>query len=121
MKWIVVLLAFAVAAYMIFDGLRALTVGDYVRPSSGDHAGQLGVWSKIVRAVGIDPESTAMKLIFVLYGSVWLAFLGCYLAGVSWAPTALLVAAICSLWYAPVGTVLGIIQIALLLMIRRSS
>ena len=120
MKTLLVATVLLVAGYMLFDGLRALTVGDYVRPSSGTHAGQLGPWATIVRAVGIDPNSTAMKAWFVLYGATWLVLLGFFVAGAPWSRTALLIAAIGSLWYAPAGTVLAIVQIGLLLAMRRN-
>ena len=58
--------------WMTFDGTRALTVGDYVTPSNGRHAGQLGPWNRVVSAVGIPHRSMAMKLIFVGYGLSWL-------------------------------------------------
>ena len=43
-------------------------VGDYVRPQSGEYAGQLGPWTKVVEAAGIEPESPVMKGIFVTQG-----------------------------------------------------
>jgi len=46
---------------MAFDGTRALIVGDYIRPQTGEYAGQLGPWAKLVRKIGIAPESTFMK------------------------------------------------------------
>ena len=57
------------AAYMAFDGVRALVVGSYITPRSGEHAGQLGPWARVVRAVGIPPESTGMKAAFVVLGA----------------------------------------------------
>lgn len=57
-------LALFEAGWMAFDGVRALATGDYVTPSSGPYAGQLGPWSQVVSAVGIPPRSTAMKAIF---------------------------------------------------------
>ena len=64
LKWIIVLLAVTEAGWMTFDGLRALVVGDYVTPKTGEWAGQLGPWSRLVSAVGIEPRSTLMKCIF---------------------------------------------------------
>jgi hypothetical protein len=40
--WIVAALAALNGGWMTFDGARALIVGDYVTPSSGEYAGQLG-------------------------------------------------------------------------------
>lgn len=116
--WIIAVLAFIVAAWFVFDGIRALTVGDYVTPTEGRHAGQLGPWSGLVKTVGIEPRSTLMKLIFVVYGTAWLFIIAGFLLKKPWAWPGMLIAAIGSLWYLPFGTVAGIIQIVLLLIIR---
>ena len=120
MKSILALLVILVAGYMLFDGARALIDGDYVRPRSGPHAGQLGPWASLVRATGIDPESKGMKWVFVTYGFAWLVLLGFYFAGAPWGPAALALAAIGALWYAPFGTLLGLGQLVLLWFTRRT-
>ncbi len=112
---LVVVLALVEAGWMTFDGTRALVKGDYVTPSTGAHAGVLGPWSKVVAAVGIPPRSTGMKVAFVVWGVGWLAATGAYVVGVGRARAAMIALAAGSLWYAPVGTVLGIAQLALLL------
>jgi len=108
-------------AWMTFDGTRALTVGDYVTPSSGAHAGQLGPWSHVVSAVGIPPRSTAIKIIFVLYGLSWLIIALGLAFRSGWALPAMLIAALATLWYVPVGTILGIVQLVGLIWLRRSA
>jgi hypothetical protein len=108
-----------VAGYMLLDGIRALVVGDYIRPTTGEYAGQLGPWAAIVRLVGIEPTSPGMKWAFVLYGGIWLILLGAFLTGIPWAGPALLVAAFGALWYAPAGTLFGVIQIVLLVFLLR--
>jgi hypothetical protein len=124
MNWVrlaLVVLGLVEGAWMTFDGTRALTVGDYVTPSSGAHAGQLGPWSKVVDAVGIPPRATVMKLIFVVYGLSWLIIgLGLALRA-GWALPALLFATLATLWYLPVGTVFGILQLAGLIWLRRGT
>ena len=105
---------------MTYDGARALTVGDYVTPRSGSRAGEVGPWQYAVRAVGIPPRSTAMKVIFVVYGIAWLLFVVAFVRRVPWAPTAMLVAAAGSLWYLPVGTACSVIQIGALVWLRRN-
>lgn len=115
LRWIVVASALVVAGWFAFDGGRALLVGDYVTPSSGPYAGQLGPWAGLVETVGIEPRSTAMKLVFLGYGAAWLAVVGAFVARREWSWKAMLVAAIGSLWYLPFGTLLGVVQIALLL------
>jgi hypothetical protein len=113
MTWIrvlVVILGLVEGIWMTFDGTRALIVGDYVTPSSGVHAGELGPWNHVVKAVGIPPRSTTMKLIIVAYGLAWLLITVAFAFRAPWAWRAMLIAAFATLWYLPVGTVIGIIQ-----------
>ena len=107
------------SGWMLFDGTRALIVGDYVTASSGPYAGQLGPWSNVFRAVGIEPRSTLMKSIFVGYGLAGLAILVCFVIGLTWARPALIVIAILGLWYLPIGTVTNLIALVMLLITRR--
>lgn len=115
MKWLVAVLAFAVAGWMAFDGSRALIVGDYVTPESGRYAGQLGPWSNVVAAVGIDPRSTLMKWIFAVYGVTWITVIVAFVLDAEWARAAMVIAAAGALWYLPFGALLGIVQLAILL------
>ncbi len=124
MTWVrlaLVVLGLVEGAWMTFDGTRALTVGDHVTPSSGAHAGRLGPWHYIVKAVGIPPRSTAMKLIFVVYGLSWLIIALGLAYRSPWAWRAMLIAAIATLWYLPVGTIFGIVQLAGLIWLRRTA
>lgn len=114
--WVVVSLAVIEGGWLAFDGAHALTKGDYVTPNSGEHAGQLGPWSKLVSAVGIEPRSTTMKLIHVVIGVTWLVVIVCFIMGVSWSRWAMLACAAAGLWYLPFGTLLSIIQIILLML-----
>ncbi len=106
------------AGWMAFDGGRALVVGDYVTPQSGQYAGQLGPWSKVVSAVGIEPRGTLMKLVFFGYGIIWLAIAAAYLLGADWGWWAALVLAVGALWYLPFGTLLSVVQIVVLVALR---
>lgn len=117
-RWLVVVLAVSVAGWMLFDGSRALIVGDYVTPRSGRLQGQLGPWAGVVAAVGIPPRSTLMKTIFVIYGASWLAIIAAYVLRADWAWLAMVLAAAGSLWYLPLGTVLGLVQLVLLFLCR---
>jgi hypothetical protein len=113
MTWLrvaLVTLGLVEGAWMAFDGTRALVVGDYVTPSTGAYAGQLGPWSYVVKAVGIPPRSKAMKLAFVAYGAAWLTIAFGVATRSPWAWRAMLIAAIATLWYLPVGTIFGIAQ-----------
>ena len=115
LKWVIVVLAVVDAGYMVVDGTRALTAGDYFTPSSGEHAGELGPWARIVSALGIDPRSTGMKAFFVVYGLVWLGVVTAFAFERSWAWAAMLVCAAASAWYLTVGTVVSVAVVALLL------
>jgi hypothetical protein len=124
MTWIrvlVVILGLVEGSWMTFDGSRALIVGDYVTPSTGAHAGELGPWNHLVKAAGIPPRSTAMKLIFVAYGLAWLIVSIALAFHAPWAWRAMLIAAFATLWYLPVGTVFGVLQIIALILVRRST
>ena len=117
-KWVIILAATFNFGFMVFDGMRALIVGDYLRPKTGEHAGQLGPWSKAVSAIGIDPESTLMKTIFVVWGIAGLALAFCFAINLEWAWTGLLAISIGSLWYLVPGTALSVLQIILLTVLR---
>ena len=106
---------------MTFDGIRALEVGDYVTQSSGPRAGELGPWSGVVSAVGIPPRSTTMKLIFVVYGASWLGIALGLWVGARHAWSAMLIAAVATLWYLPIAPLFGIFQIASVVWSRRVS
>ncbi len=114
--WVVVAMAIVEGGWMAYDGGRALTMGDYVTPKSGEYAGQLGPWKHVVQAVGIEPRSTLMKSIFLVYGLAWLGATVCFVFKLHWAWWAMLIGAIGALWYLPFGTLLSLIQIVLLLL-----
>lgn len=101
---------------MVFDGTRALIVGEYLTPSSGQHAGQLGPWSKLVEALGGDPRSTAMKTAFVGIGAIHLAgAVGLAIVVSSLASWLAIVAAVLGLWYLPFGTAADVVAIAVVM------
>jgi hypothetical protein len=108
-RWPVATLAATAAGWMVFDGTRALVVGDYVTVD-----GRLGPWAELVSALGVDPRGTGMKVFFVAYGLCWLSALASYLRNLSVGRLALAVAAVASLWYVVIGTVSSVIQLALL-------
>lgn len=114
LRWIVVVLAVVQGGWLTFDGARALLVGDYLTPSSGPHAGQLGPWSRLVAAVGLDPRSTTVKCLHVGLGVAWLAAAAIF----AWRPATgwwiVLATSAASLWYLPIGTVVGLTELVLL-------
>ena len=117
--WIIVILVTFTAGWMLFDGSRALIVGDYTTPKTGEYAGQLGPWSNLVKSIGIEPRSTLMKLIFVGYGLAAFVVLACFVFGFAWARTALMIICILGLWFLPIGTITNLISLILLLIGRR--
>lgn len=113
LDWGVVALAVLEAAWMAFDGGRALLVGDYVTVD-----GELGPWADLVEAAGIDPRSSAMKAFFLGYGVAWLVVAATHARGVGWTRAAMAVAAAGSLWYLVFGTVASALQLVLLALSR---
>ena len=113
-RWIIVGLVAFTASWMLFDGSHAFIVGDYVTPTTGEYAGQLGPWAALVHAIGIEPRSTLMKFIFVGYGLVALILTVCYARNLAWARTALMVVCLLGLWYLPFGTLAHVIGLILL-------
>src|SRR5262245_4295116 len=114
LKVIVLLLSFVNAGYMTFDGCKALLTGDYVRPSSGKYAGQLGPWSKIAEAVGLDPMSTGMKSIFLILGFYVLIASVRFAMNHKYGWILLMIFCIGSIWNLMFGTMSSLICIVLL-------
>lgn len=112
--WVILGLVVFTAGWMLFDGARALIVGDYVTPKAGEYAGQLGPWSNLVATLGIEPRSTLMKSIFVVYGFITLAVAASFALGFSRSRVAIAVVCILGLWYLPFGTVANVIALVLL-------
>jgi len=124
MNWktlLAIVLLVSSSAWMLFDGTRALIVGEYVTAKTGEYAGQLGPWSNLVRAAGLEPRSTLMKSIFVVNGLGILTLTAGYMLHRPWANNALLVAALLGLWYLPIGTLTNLISLILLLLTRRKA
>ena len=116
-RWLLVGLCAVQGAYMAFDGIRALVVGSYVTPRSGPHAGELGPWARVVRAVGIPPESTGMKAAFVVLGVGYLAAAAGWAVGAGWARWLGVGLAAATLWYLVPGTVISIAVLGLALVV----
>ncbi len=115
-RWLIVMLACVESGWLLFDGLRALITGDYVTPTSGPHAGQLGPWATVVSGVGLDPRATLVKLVHVGLGASGLVAAVGFALRISWGWTGVLGCAVLGLWYLPIGTTLGVVQIGLLLL-----
>ena len=122
MNWknrIILILVVLSAGWMLFDGTRALLTGDYITPKTGDYAGQLGPWANLAKAVGVEPRSTLMKMVFVVYGIAALLAVAGFASNRPWSRNALIAMAILGLWYLPFGTVANII-VLILLFVNRS-
>lgn len=115
---IIFFLAVSEAGWMAFDGARALSAGSLITPRSGPYAGQVGPWRLLVAPLGIAPNGRTMHWIFATYGCAWLAVALAFALREPWAWHAMIAAAICSLWFLPLGTALSIAQIVLLLIWR---
>ena len=118
LRWIIIILAVVNFGFMTVDGSRALIVGDYFRPETGEYAGQLGPWVAIVSAIGIDPESTLMKSVFIAWGALGLILTVSFAMRVRRADNALLFFNLASLWYLVAGTLSSSLQVILLLILR---
>lgn len=115
LKWIVIVLALLQGGWLVFDGGRAFIVGEYVTPRSGPRAGQLGPWSLVVAAVGLNPRGTVVKSLHVLLGVAWIVAIVVFGLRPASGWSLMLICALASLWYLPIGTVLSIVILALLL------
>ncbi len=118
LRWIIILMAVLNFGFMTVDGSRALIVGDYFRPETGEYAGQLGPWAGIVSAIGIAPESTLMKSIFIAWGAFGLILAVSFAMRVSRAEKVLLFFNLASFWYLVVGTLSSVVQVIFLLILR---
>ncbi len=116
MRWVIVVVALVAAGWLAFDGAHALISGDYVTPKSGSHAGQLGPWSKVFDAMGIDPRSLLVKWLHLLVGAAWLGAIVWFALRARRAWIAMLIGAVAGLWYVPFGTVISLLVIGLLLL-----
>jgi hypothetical protein len=112
-RWAIVVLALCPGLWMSFDGGRALIVGDYVTPRSGEYFGRLGPWAGVVRAAGLEPRSGAVKSVILALGALWLVAAAAVAFGVPRAEVGVLVLAVATLWYLPIGTAVSILQIVL--------
>ena len=91
--------------YMVFDGIHEITTGAYFGKS-------LGPWAQLTCALGISPR--AMAPVFVILGSLWVVALLAFLLRLDASIRLLGAAAVLSLFYIPIGTILSILVLLLL-------
>ena len=104
--------ALLLGGWMTFDGIHVLATGKYFGPEKP------GPWADLVAAVGLDPF--ALGPVFVLFGLAWLAAFGLIVARHPASRAAATVAAVATLWYLPVGTLLALAVLILLRLPRRA-
>src|SRR4051794_19976393 len=115
-RWLGTLLCAVQGGAMVVDGVRAFVVGNYRTPRSGSHAGELGRWARLLRRLGIQPESSAMKAAFVVLGTGYLVAAAAWALGAAWGPGLGVVLAVATLWYLVPGTVISTAVILLVLL-----
>ena len=118
LRWLIIVLALLEAGGMVVEGNRGLYAGDYVSMEEGPRAHQLGAWSRLAAAAGIEPRSILMEGIFAAYGTVWLFVIALFALRKTLTWDLMLLAALASLWYLPLGTALSLAQIVLLGVLR---
>ena len=104
---VLLLLAVQLGGWLVFDGMRALIVGDYVTPDAGPHAGQLGPWKLAFEAVGLDARGAFARSLHVVSGLVWLGAVILELLGRDRRKLFLITLPF-GLWYLPFGTGIAI-------------
>ncbi len=112
-RFVVIGLALMLGAWLLLDGFRAVLVGDYTTVTVSGRPGQLGPWAGLLESLGVDPRSTAVKLLHLVLGIGWLAAAGLLIARHPAGPTRARWLAVLSLWYLPFGTIIGVMVLLL--------
>ncbi len=106
-------MAVILGGWLTFDGSRALVTGSDTTPDTSPYADQFGPWAAVVSSIGLDPTGTMLKAVHVVLGIGWLWCALLVLRQAPLARRALLLTALFSLWYLPVGTLVGLLVIGL--------
>jgi hypothetical protein len=103
--------ALVTGGYQVADGIHVLATGVCMGPATP------GPWRHVVGAAGIDPLDFGPG--FVTLGMCWLVAMALLLSTASrrawWA---LLIVAVLTLWYMPVGTLTALATIVVLIVAR---
>jgi hypothetical protein len=110
---ILTILALLTGGYQVVDGIHVLATGFYMGSVTP------GPWRHVVHATGIDPMDFGPG--FVVLGVCWLVALAFLLStGSRRAWWSLLVVAVLTLWYLPIGTLTSLATIVVLIVARPS-
>jgi hypothetical protein len=116
--WLVAGLVVMTGGWMAFDGAHALITGDFVTPGSGQYAGQLGPWATVVRSIGVDPRAHSVKMLFLIFGLLYLAALAAFLLRRQGSWLLLVGCSALALLYPPFGTLSSLVVLAVLATLR---
>ncbi len=116
--WLLAALVVIAGGWMAFDGAHALVTGDFVTPSSGEYAGQLGPWSTMIRSVGLNPRSLGVKISFLVFGLIYLGALVAFLLRRKGSWLFIVSCSAIALVYLPLGTVTSLAGLAVLATLR---
>jgi len=110
----IAILSFILGAWLIFDSTRKLLTGYY----TGEQTIGLGPWATIVSALGVRPAD--MPFPFVFLGIIWIVNGVIVLLGASTRYERTMAISTVTLFYAPPGTLVGILNIVLSLREKRA-
>ena len=110
----IAILSFILGAWLIFDGTRKLLTGYY----TGEQTIGLGSWATIVSALGVRPADMAFPFVFL--GIIWIVNGVIVLLGASTRYERTMAISTVTLFYAPPGTLVGILNIVLALREKRA-
>ena len=110
----IAILSFILGAWLIFDGARKLLTGYY----TGEQTIGLGSWATIVSALGVRPADMAFPFVFL--GIIWIVNGVIVLLGASTRYERTMAISTVTLFYAPPGTLVGILNIVLALREKRA-
>ena len=111
---IIATLSFILGAWLIFDSTRKLLTGYY----TGEQTIGLGPWATIVSALGVRPADLAFPFLFL--GITWIVNGVIVLLGASTRYERTMAISTVTLFYAPPGTLVGILNIVLSLREKRA-
>jgi hypothetical protein len=114
MRLLLIVASALMGSWMLADGTHALRSGHY-------YGSRLGPWAAVVSRAGIDPLSTTMMHTFVAFGVLWLSVFAMVVGRDRHAAWLAIFAAIITLWFLPIGTLLSVMTIVCALLLSRGA